>query len=734
MLIPGTQMHIVTFLFVCVELVIFFYLLIYWLARPDDKTAYLNIVLIFLLILYNVTGGLLPDKKLPGSYFLQMSIAYATGFITPCFFPYYVHKAFGLGKMKFHAYKGVFFCLMLPYIIFVSTFAITGKLEAAKNLLGIPVAYALWVIITLVYAIRYKYNNDFSSKGAKEEIVVLLFSLTPWVGLPVIDFFNGDQAIEATITNIGFLTLFALQMKQHIKERREEYQRLLASEQKLLNWNTNLQAEVNKRTKELELISEQRTNTFINLAHETKTPVTLIRNYLEEYMNIHEQSEELVIVKRSIDKISDDIINLFDLEKFNKGFLVYDHNKVTDFSELVSDSLLLFSSLARKREIEVNYTIEPGVYIKADPLAINRIINNLFDNAIKYSPNKTIVDVTLTSTTEEVFFSIKDEGPGIPKNLQQKIFEPYYQIKNKKNNLQGMGLGLPIVNKVVDDVGGIISINSNPSVQSGTEIILHLNRYHLLKGEVANKEPAGFEPHVAESVEIFQPQKNDTNRQTILLVEDNPSMLNYLLKKLSVSYNAIGCINGVAAIEKLKAAEISPALIVTDVMMDKMDGFEMAKIISAMPGYNQVPTIFLTAKNSRVDRLNGLKLGAVDYISKPFYIGELIAKIESVLTVAEKQKKAVLDALLHAAGSQPEESPGTNLQVQFEGKCRFFKLSKREMEISRLISLGMAYKAIAAQLFLSERTVSKHVENIFYKVNVSTKMELLAKLGALPAI
>ena len=99
MLIPGTQMHIVTFVFVCIELVIFFYLLIYKLARPDDKTTTLNITLISLLIIYNVTGGLLPDPNMPGSYFIQESIAYGTGFIVPCYFPYYVYKAFGLEKI-----------------------------------------------------------------------------------------------------------------------------------------------------------------------------------------------------------------------------------------------------------------------------------------------------------------------------------------------------------------------------------------------------------------------------------------------------------------------------------------------------------------------------------------------------------------------------------------------------------------------------------------------------------
>lgn len=88
MRISGTQMHMATFIFVCIEIVIFFYLLIYRLARPDNRMVYLNIILIFLLIINNVSGGLLPAENLPGSFFIQESLAYATGFITPCYFPY----------------------------------------------------------------------------------------------------------------------------------------------------------------------------------------------------------------------------------------------------------------------------------------------------------------------------------------------------------------------------------------------------------------------------------------------------------------------------------------------------------------------------------------------------------------------------------------------------------------------------------------------------------------------
>ena len=112
-------MHIITFLFVCIEIVILFYLVIYKLARPDDNIASLDIWLVTLLLIYNITGGLLPDPKLPGSLFVQEVIAYATGFITPSFFPYYVYRAFNLKKMRFHVYRGVFLFLLVPFILFV---------------------------------------------------------------------------------------------------------------------------------------------------------------------------------------------------------------------------------------------------------------------------------------------------------------------------------------------------------------------------------------------------------------------------------------------------------------------------------------------------------------------------------------------------------------------------------------------------------------------------------------
>ncbi len=302
MLLPGTQMHIITFLFICVETVILLYLVIYRMARPDDKSTFLNIILILLLIFYNVTGGFLPDPNIPGSFYVQLSIAYATGFITPCYFPYYVFNAFSLQKMRFHAYKGVILFLVIPYLIFVLLFVTSGNLDVAKNLLIVPVLYAIWVIITLTGAVKFKYQNNFKTKAAKEEVAVLFLSLTPWVGLPVIDYFNFGQAVEATTTNTGFLLLLALQLKQHIMQVKAEHQRLIDSEDQLLKWNEQLQEEVRKRTQELEnLTREERLAQKCKLYSFTTREIEIVILVYKGYS--HKQiAEMLFIAERTVAK------------------------------------------------------------------------------------------------------------------------------------------------------------------------------------------------------------------------------------------------------------------------------------------------------------------------------------------------------------------------------------------------------------------------------------------------
>ncbi|MEO6328746.1 MAG: ATP-binding protein [Ginsengibacter sp.] len=701
-------------------------MVIYKLARPDIKTTPLNIFLIALLIIYNVTGGLLPDPNLPGSKFLQEVIAYFTGFITPCYFPYYVYKAFGLEKMKFHAYKGVYLFLILPYFIFVIVYAITNNLDTAKNLLILPVLYALWVITSMIKAFKYKYQNDFSSNQSKEEITVLFLSLTPWVGLPIIDYFNLGQAIEASTTNGGFLLLLGLQVKSHIRDMRTEHEKLVDSESRLMNWNTTLQQEVDKRTEELEKINEQKSNTFANLAHETKTPLTLINNYLEEYINTKGNSEQLSVVKKNIEKLSTDIVNFFDLERYNKGIAIYNHEQVSDFSEILNDNLVLFKEYSKKRDIELHETIENNVFIKADPVSINRLVNNLIENAIKFSEDNCIIEILLRSQDEEIIFSVKDCGIGIPSEMHKKVFEPYYQITNDKKSIQGMGLGLPIVKKIVQDLNSEIQIDSDPKKHPGTKITLILTKHIKLENEIA--APHAPNSNVFKNFEEVRATETifHSNRSTIFIVEDNISMVNYLSKKLQEKYNVYGALNGNEALKKIKTLPTLPDLIISDVMMDKVDGFTFARILSQDPAFNHIPFIFVSAKSTKDDKLQGLKLGAIDFIQKPFAISELTQKIDSILINAGKQKQAVISSALTLLGK--ENQPVKNIENTFDQNCKLYSLTAREKDIAKLICKGYKYKDIGETLFIAERTVTKHAQNIFEKIGVSNKIELINKL------
>lgn len=733
MLVFGTQMHIVTFIFVSIEIVIFFYLIIYKLARPDDKITFLNIILIFLLITYNITGGLLPDPTLSGSFFLQNAIAYATGFIAPCYFPYYVYKAFGLVKMKFHAYKGVYLFLIIPYIIFVVVFAVSNNLTTAQEVLVLPALYALWVVYTLIEAIKYKYGSVLSSKDAKEEIAVLFLSITPWIGLPVITYFNLGQVVEALFTNIGFLLLFGLQVNRHIRELRTEHEKLMESEQRLRSWNADLNDEVNKRTKELEKINEQKTNNFINLVHETKTPLTLIKNYLDEYISKYGTVEELDIVKGGIDKLTADVINLFDIERFSKGIDTYKHNLVSDFSGILQDSLSLFKHYCVKNKIECLTCIDENIFVKADPNAIHRIVNNIVENAIKFTDADGEVLISLTGQDDKIIFSVVDTGIGIPEDLQKKVFEPYYQIGYKNTSLQGMGLGLPIVKKVAEGMGGTVFIESNPAKMRGTKIIITLPRYMPTEKDEPIKDVDRLNKlNYSFNYDEMSDTDYDVQKRTILLVEDNVAMINFLSNKLRLTYNVFGARNGSKALKKLFKMPVIPDLILSDVMMDKMDGYAFAKTLSEQEKYSHIPIIFLTAKSTPTDRLKGLRLGAIDFISKPFSFEELSQKIETILNNIVRQQKAIIStsiANLKTGKNRDTDNIVQSSILKFEQNCRLLHLTTRETEITRLIVKGNIYKDIAKELFISEKTVTKHIQNIFAKVEVSNKVELINKLN-----
>lgn len=177
---------------------------------------------------------------------------------------------------------------------------------------------------------------------------------------------------------------------------------------------------------------------------------------------------------------------------------------------------------------------------------------------------------------------------------------------------------------------------------------------------------------------------------------------------------------------------VTPDLVLSDVMMDKMDGYAFIKTLSEQDKYSHIPIILLTAKSTPTDRLKGLRLGAIDFISKPFSFEELSQKIETILDNIVRQQKAIINtsiANLKTGKNQEADKMAQSSISTFEQNCKLLQLTARETEIVRLIMKGKTYKNIATALFISEKTVTKHIQNIFIKAEVSNKVELINKLN-----
>lgn len=747
MTVFNTQMHIITFLICLVELVFFSYQIVYYLSRPSDKKRKYYLILLYLLLQNNIISGLLPDKSMSLNIIVQSILSYGVSFAMVMYIPYYFYKAYELTKLKFHAYYGTFFFLLGPYVAcFAIPYAITGNLQISVKLaMVIPFFYAVTLLVYLIRAIKAK-NIENPDPDSKRElkgafIAVVFFILLPVQAFfkneldsflaPIIDFNDGSQVVEVLITNSSLLVFTILFIRSTVRQSRSEYEKLLESERQLQELNSELLIKVKERTIELELANEKRTNTFINLAHETKTPLTLMMNYLDAYTRKYEQldNEELRLLKRQMNNLVKDINNFFDMEKIQKGISLYNHSYVTDFSKILADSVAMFEIYASKKDVQISSAIEKDIFVRADSSALCRIINNVVENAIKYTPNNGCVHIELSVENNQVCFLVNDNGIGIPTELHGRIFEPYYQINSEKANFQGMGLGLPIVKKIIHEIEGTITLKSSIGDSHGTDVIIKLP----LHGQLAEKLEMDF----SENLEIntfdldqltITEKAFDPLKPTIMVVEDKIALLSNMVEYLQKKYNVYFAENGEIAIDKLK--DITKVdLIVSDLMMDNGDGHFLYKYVLNDPKWSHTPFIFLTAKNATADRLKGLSLGVIDYICKPISFEELDMRIEAILNNLIKNRNAFITHAYNSIINGSETvKPATQKLNVFEDNCARYKLTNAEIAVVRLLVDGKMYKEIASTLCRSEDTIKTHVRNSYNKVGVNSKLELVKKL------
>lgn len=228
MLVFGTQMELVTLLFTGVEVAMFFYQAIYCLSRPEDKARLWYLILLFILIFYNITGGLFPDPSIHGLTIVQQNIlAYAGGFAVACYIPFYFYKVLGLRQLRFMAYYGIWIFLVLPFIVFFLFFyAIDGNLEHARERsVLIPFLYAIvfdWIILRLLFK---KLSLRVTTETVTDTLIVCC-AVIPWSTMPIMAFYDVNQVLEESVCNGGFLVITFLLLLQSIRTSRAEYHQL----------------------------------------------------------------------------------------------------------------------------------------------------------------------------------------------------------------------------------------------------------------------------------------------------------------------------------------------------------------------------------------------------------------------------------------------------------------------------------------------------------------------------
>lgn len=359
---------------------------------------------------------------------------------------------------------------------------------------------------------------------------------------------------------------------------------------------------------------KQKIEFFTAMAHEIRTPLSLIIAPLERLMNSREKNPEtdgqLKIMEENSDRLLNLVNQLLDFRRIESD--IYEIH--TEKLELVSFVRALhkrFSSIPYQNTVEFGLNSEfKELELYADPEALTKILSNLLINAFKFTRSRVEIRINElqkgAGAEDYVSISVEDDGIGIPQSQLNNIFTKFFKVSSDNHhygNLGGAGIGLALAKSLAEKHGGELQVESHSGIRTIFTVLIPL----VLRQREAEELYA--EPPIDEA------PLND--KQSVLIVEDDKALRSFIYESLlNEGYHAIKAKDGIEALEQLK--KHSPDIVISDVMMPEMDGFELCKAIKTDINYSHIPVILLTAKTNTEAEIEGLENGADAYISKPF--------------------------------------------------------------------------------------------------------------------
>lgn len=602
------------------------YHLFVYIGRKSDKLNLYFSIFVFCSI-YAIYGygiyPLLRHSSLSYLYYpkAQVLLAYSSSMLNLCVFFIFLSYALELDRAKKYSWIFAIFTTIATFI----TYLLYLKIGSSRPPMTIFSKIAMTCGLLLYIYIISKYFASPNKRRKSWQLNIAFCSILYILSILLFTVFHALNYSTSYQVLSVILGMFIMALgSAHALTRQFNKEHV-----ELIEMKKDLENKVIQRTAELEKANKEKTDAFVNLAHEIKTPLTLLNTSLESYIDKVGLDDDLREMNYSVNCLLKDTLNFLDSEKLERGQIFYDHDQVTNLSDLLSHKLYAFQKLALKKEIKITHTLGNSICAKIDPSAADRIINNLLDNAIKYNRQGGSVAVSLGGDGTTIRLVVEDTGVGITDEEQHAIFNPYYQSSRKKRNVQGIGMGLYNTAQIINSVNGIINVESK--IDRGSKFVITLKQYALNPGEVVQNDLSLSEPIEGPTSRDITDIFDEAFQFTALIVEDNIGLLLSLRNNFSKKYNVICSRNGQEALARLAKYDNKPDIIISDIMMDHMDGYELFDAIQKIDAHKDIPFIFLTAKTTEKEKIEGLKKGAIDYINKPFSMDVLIAKVQSIL-------------------------------------------------------------------------------------------------------
>ncbi len=407
----------------------------------------------------------------------------------------------------------------------------------------------------------------------------------------------------------------------------------------LLAWfNIRKSKKINRQLKDLDVAKSR---FFTNISHEMRNPLTLIlaplKGLSEKFKNTP-HSNELELAYSNSSKLLERVNEILDLSKLDSGKMVLNETAVNLYN-LCHRIFYAYESLAQYRNIEINFDFQPStsLTVNIDVEKFEKILNNLILNAFKYSESDGRVSLEVLKVDERIKFSLCDTGKGIYPEDMQNIFNRYYQAEKRDDPVSGgTGVGLTLAKEYAKLFGGDIEVESK--VGKGSVFTLRLPLKETDK-KIAVDDELIHETDVKiaqNDIPVYNLRTGD-KKPGILIVEDNLEISRYLENNLTEYYECTSAPDGVKALQALSKNQFG--LIISDVMMPNMDGFEFREKVRENSKWRQYPFILLTARAKDEDKIKGFHLGVDDYITKPFNMNELLARISNLIKNKHERDK-----------------------------------------------------------------------------------------------